>query len=74
MPLEAPENTGKSSGVPEKFLDPLGILAMTADLSAGCHVLHVDMDAFFAMAAGIAGWCCRRRTRPAGSACTPGCR
>jgi DNA polymerase-4 len=37
--------------VPEKFLDPLGILAMTADLSAGCHVLHVDMDAFFAMVA-----------------------
>ena len=24
---------------------------MTADLSAGCHVLHVDMDAFFAMVA-----------------------
>jgi len=37
--------------VPEQFLDPLGILAMTADLSAGCHVLHVDMDAFFAMVA-----------------------
>ena len=50
-PRKRQKTLGSHRGCPEKFLDPLAFLAMTADLSAGRHVLHVDMDAFFAMVA-----------------------